>query len=158
MRRCKLRRDLAALGLPKWTPSDETRDLVRVYAYNRTPHERIAHILGIELQELRIHFSKELGYGEEILLAWSAANVMKIASKVDSDPKAALSANMAMLQSRSRHWRIPTSPEAESDVPVERMTLEQTERAIAELTERLRTAAEGAGEAQDGPEVPAEPG
>lgn len=136
-----MRRQLAALGCPPFTPTDDQRELVRVLAFNRVEPERIAEILEMQELELLYWFRRELDLAEDFVLAKATAAMWELANQ-RNDLSIAFKANELMLKARSPHWREPKAVEAgDAGKPVERMNLIEVDRAIAELERRRRDAA-----------------
>lgn len=154
-----MKKELAALGYPQWEPSNKMREEVRTFAFNRVPEEKIAGYFNLDLVELRYHFHRELGYGEQELLGWSARNVFRIAQMVETAPGPALQANLTMLQARSRHWRVPKDPnEGEAaQKPISAMSLDELGARIAEIDRELARTQAADGEAEPGPARQDEP-
>jgi hypothetical protein len=151
MRRRTAQRRLVALGHQPWVPSEEQREMVKMYALNEVPHEKIARILECTLAELHYHFSRELNLGVEELLGWAAGRASWLASQ-NQDLGVAYRATMHLLQSRKKAWRIPKTeePEEERQRPVARLTLAETEAEIERILARRagRGATAGAAPAQ----------
>jgi len=137
MRAKTLRRQLVALGLPPFTPTDEQRMQVRILAFNGLTPERIAAVLELKAIEVVYHFRRELDLAEDVILAQATAAILDLAKQRD-DLGIAFRANELMLRTRSSRWREPKAVEAEAGKPVELMSLSDVDRAIAELERRRR--------------------
>lgn len=143
MRRKTLRRQLVALGHEPFTPTDLQREMVRTMAFNRVPHERIARIMRLALEELLFHFQRELELGEEEILAQAAANLIRLANQ-DKDLKVALHANETILRARLAVWREPKAVEPQQTSETKRisdMSLEEVEAELARLKDEEDRAA-----------------
>jgi hypothetical protein len=137
----KTRRELAALGFPEHIPTDALRNQVRMYAFNKVEHETIARVLDIDVGVLRYFYWRELSLTDVEIIARATQNILELAMQRD-DRGVALKANELILKSRSSHWREPRAaePPIADDMnlsKVERLTIEQVERALARIGSRV---------------------
>ena len=139
MRESNPRRQLIALGLGAYQPTDAHREMVVILKFNGTPHQRIAMALKISLIELEYWYADELELGEDAVLFKAAQRVLALSAQ-DRDPGVALRASQAILQPRLKSWREPKLDPSTSAGDIDELTLEQVEREIARL-ERERRAA-----------------
>lgn len=143
MRQKTMRRQLAALGCPPFEPTEDQKELVRVLAFNGVEHERIAKILEMREIELLYYFRRELDLAEDYVLAKATKAIFELAAQ-RNDLGVAYRSNELLLRTRSAKWREPKAVEPEEGRPVERMTLIEVDRAIAELERRRRSTAAAA--------------
>lgn len=143
MRKKRIRRELAALGHEPFQPTKEQREMVQVYQWNGVPHDRIAMLLGISLEELLYHFQAELDLGEDQLLGFAASRIFYLAGQ-NADLGVALRASQHIAQAKSRRWRIPKeAPDDGSSSGTKRigkMSLDEVEAELAEMDARRRAA------------------
>lgn len=150
-------RELAALDCPPFSPTEEQRELVRILAFNGTDHDRIAAVLEVRPIELAYHFRRELDLSEDYVLALATKSVWELAAQ-RNDLGVALRANTLMLQTRSARWREPKAVDADDEgKPVDRMSLLEVDRAIAELERRRRDHASVADAEAAAPDVEGQP-
>jgi hypothetical protein len=148
-----MRRMLVALGHEPFTPSDEMREMVRLFALNGLPHERIAAHFNLDLVELRWHFHRELELSTDEILAEAARNVLELASQ-RVDLGVALRANERLLTTRLSSWREPKEEASQLHKKVDNMTLEEVEAEIERL-ERIEARAKASpAEDTQGPPKP----
>lgn len=145
---------LEAVTKARWKPSETHRELVRVHVLNGIPEHRIAASFGVSVDELRYHFSKELNFSREEVLAMAAHNMIRLANR-DDDPATAFRANALLLQSRLKTWRVPTgdapdATEQEALKAVGKMSLEEMDAEIGRILARRA----GRGEAAAAPADP----
>lgn len=154
MRKKRIRRELAALGHEPFTPTKEQRQMVQVYNWNGVPHERIAMLMGISLEELVYHFAAELELGDDQLLGFAASRIFYLAGQ-NADMGVALRASQHIAQAKSRRWRIPKeAPDDGSSSGQKRigsMSLDEVEDELAEMEQRRRAAASAPGEEGEDP-------
>lgn len=154
MRYRTLKRMLVALGKEPFTPTDEMRELVRLFALNGMPHERIASHLDLELIELRFHFRRELELSNDAILADAARNILELASQRE-DLGVAYRANEMILKTRLKVWREPKqAEEAQLHKKVENMSLEEVEAEIERLERVQARASASEGDDTPGPGKP----
>lgn len=138
------RRELVALGHTKpFKPTDEQRQMVKVYHFNGLGEDRIADLLGISHDELIYHFAAELEYGKDELLGFATGRMFFLAGQ-NMDLGVALRANQHILQANMKRWRIPKDGEDPGDRGqrrLSRMSLSEVEEELARLDERRRKAA-----------------
>jgi hypothetical protein len=143
VQRKRIKRELAALGHPDHIPTDELRNRVRMYAFNKIEHDTIARVLDIDVGVLRYFYWRELSLTDVEVVARATQNVLELAMQ-RTDLGVALKANELVLKTRSALWREPRAAEPPvsddmAGVRVERLTLEQVERALARIgSEALR--------------------
>lgn len=125
---------LVQMGYPKWTPTENDRKRVSVFAFNRVPHERIAELIGCSAVELQHHFWRELSTTEEEALGRAAANVLDISTQ---PTELGLKAAQMVLQSRSKYWRVPKEVDHDhreaANKPAVQMTLAQIDAELEAL-------------------------
>jgi hypothetical protein len=149
VRKKRIRKELAALGHEPFEPTDQLREMVKIYVWNGVDEKRIAQLLGIPYDVLVYHFAAELEYSEDQLLGFAASRMFWLASQ-NQDLGVALRANQHIVQARSRRWRIPKeSPEdpgAGDQKRIGKMSLSEVEQELAELDKRRRAASSAPGE------------
>lgn len=142
MARKPTRKDLALAGIPDWEPSKDARQRVRIHKFNGVPDHRIAAYLGITELELRHHFHYELGEAQADILGNMAEIVLGVARQ-NGDVAAKLKAATLVLQTRSKHWRVPAPGAAgaadhEQDGGVQKAVGRMSESELEAEIERLR--------------------
>lgn len=142
MRRAQAKRELMALGYRQWKPSDAQRDQVRIHHMNGVPEWRICQHIGCTIEELRYHFWRELNLGKDEMIAWASERMFRLARQ-EAEPSVAFQATKLILQTRSKHWRVPTTDKDHDDheKPIAALTMAEMEVEIAKLLERRRAAA-----------------
>jgi hypothetical protein len=146
VRRKRIRRELAALGLPPHQPTEESRHQVRILAFNRTAEAVIAEIIGVDITVLRYWYAKELDHSEIQILAQAAANMIALAGQ-KADLSVAYRANELILRTRLPAWREPKPVEADPGgeaKPAVSLTLKEVERELARLRKPDDGPADGA--------------